>query len=452
MPAATQIMCVDADGSLAGRVRGVLAQSTEVTVQRESSLGRAVEGFDERAYDVLLVSGRAVDDEEQDIELLEIVSAKSPATQVLFVTDRADIALAMSALRAGSYQYIREPVGDEELQLVLETALAQRPAFAQNVLQRCDRPAQVQQMIGRSGPMQELYRQIRQAAATDIPVLLTGETGTGKDLAAAAVHQGSNRAEAPYVPVHLGALPQELVASELFGHERGAFTGALERHIGRFEQAHKGTVFLDEISTLDERTQISLLRLLEQCRINRIGGRRAIRADVRVVAATNDDLLDLVERGRFREDLYYRLNVFHIVLPPLRDRHGDIPLLMDAFIKRFEEEFQKHIVGVSPECVALFEQYPWPGNVRELKNVLQRAVLVCMGSVLLPTDLPPRFRREAKPAATLTFRVGTSLAEVERVVLQRTLEAKRGNKKRTAEVLGISRRALYNKLRRLNDG
>jgi DNA-binding NtrC family response regulator len=248
--------------------------------------------------------------------------------------------------------------------------------------------------------------------------------------------------------VHLGALPPELVASELFGHERGAFTGATGRRIGAIENADGGTVFLDEISTLDEKVQVSLLRLIEQREFQRLGGRKAVQVDVRLVAATNEDLRESVAKGAFREDLMYRLDVFNISLPPLRDRGSDITLLIETFIESSNQEFNKKVTGISPDCLARLQEYEWPGNVRELKNVVLRAVLVCAGEVLLPVHLPPRFQRAKRPSQAMTFDLGTSLEEIEREVILRTLTHLEGNRTRAAEVLGISRRTLYNRMKK----
>jgi transcriptional regulator with PAS, ATPase and Fis domain len=296
--------------------------------------------------------------------------------------------------------------------------------------------------------MREVCRQIAQAADTDVPVLLQGETGTGKDLVAAVIHRESGRRNGPFIPVNLGALPGDLVGSELFGHEKGAFTGAVERREGKFEQGHQGTVFLDEIGNIDEKMQVSLLRLIEQKKFHRLGGRRLITVDVRLIAATNEEIVELVRHGQFREDLFYRLDVFRIVLPPVRKRHGDIALLVEEFLRRYKRSFEKDISGISPDCLQLLESYDWPGNVREMKNVVQRAVLVCEEEFVLPEHLPPRFRRDDAGSPLVSFQVGTPLNQVEREMIVRTLSATENNRKRAAELLGISRRSLYNKLRR----
>jgi DNA-binding NtrC family response regulator len=444
-----RIIVVARNAKLARRIEG-LFPNRGVRVCRESSIDSVLERFESESYDVLLITSAAFKAGEIDgIELLEVIAAKSPITQVLFLVEPRDIRIAMSALKAGTYQYAKLPMGDEELRLLIEMAIEKRPQYGANLLLEAEKhEVKFEKLIGRSPSMQEVYRQIRQAAATDMPVLLIGETGTGKDLAAQAIHRQSLRSEGPYIPVNLGAIPTELVASELFGHEKGAFTGAVERRKGIFEQAHNGTVFLDEIAAVDEKVQVSLLRLIEQKKFHRLGGRRAISSNVRLTAASNQDLADAVRQGTFREDLYYRLDVFRIVMPPLRERQGDIPLLIDEFLERYNRKFQKNILGIAPECVGVLESYDWPGNVRELKNVIQRAVLVCTGEVILPEHLSPRFRPDRPIRPKITFEIGTALDEVEREMVIRALSVTKNNRKRAAEILGISRRTLYNKLRK----
>ncbi len=308
------------------------------------------------------------------------------------------------------------------------------------------------QIIGQSLPMQNLQKQILQAAASDIPVFLIGETGTGKDLVAQAIHQSGKRQSSPYVPVNLSALPTQLVASELFGHEKGAFTGALKQHRGKFEQAHDGTIFLDEIDSVDERVQVSLLRIIEQKKFHRLGGKRSITSNARIIAATNADADDLLEGAHFRDDLFYRLDVFRITLAPLRKRHGDIPLLVDNFIQKFNPAVNKSITKISGECTEILAKYDWPGNVRELKNVIQRAMLVCPGATIQIEHLPPRFRNPDSDIDNpkITFTVGTPLEEVERQMILKALSVSGNNRTKAAQLLGISRRAIYNKLKKHN--
>jgi len=440
-------MVVERRRDLSDRIAGFFSDC-KVVVHREPTMDRVLERFESDVYEVLVVTSSAFRAGRSDgVELIEVISAKSPITQVLFLSDPRDLRTTMSAIKAGGFQYATQPVGDEELRMLVETALTQVTPYSRNLmLKRDKRPVAFEKLVGRSEPMQVVYRQIRQAAATDIPILLLGDTGSGKDLAAEAIHRQSERFDGPYVAVHLGALPADLVPGELFGHEKGAFTGATERAMGKFEQGNGGTVFLDEISTIDEKVQISLLRLIEQKKYHRLGGRQTLSCDVRLVAASNQDLEELVNRGKFREDLYFRLDVFRISLPSLKERREDIPLLIDEFVKRYNMSFQKSIAGISPECVGLLESYDWPGNVRELKNVIQRGVLVCQGDILLPEHLPARFRPEKSARGSVTFDVGTPLHEVEREMIVRALSAAGNNRTHAARLLGISRRALYNKM------
>jgi DNA-binding NtrC family response regulator len=298
-----------------------------------------------------------------------------------------------------------------------------------------------------------VIRQIKDAAAVDIPVLITGETGTGKDLVAAAIHRQSRRKEKPYVAVNMGAMAPELIASEVFGHEKGAFTGAADARAGIFEQASGGTVFLDEIATMDEKTQISLLRVLEEKAFRRVGGAKNIGVDVRIIAATNENLESKVAEKRFRDDLFYRLNVFHISVPPLRERVGAVTVLTDHFLTQFAAMYGKQIERVSHETYRMLRRYPWPGNIRELKNVIQTAVLMVDGKELTPEFLPSRIREAADGGAPredvmCSFQVGVTLDAVEKELIRITLSRVGGNKKLAASILGISRRALYNKINR----
>jgi len=442
-----RILVVDATNDMCRRLEGLFGPSGAAVV-RVSNLDRVLECFESESFDVLLIDSKAFKAGRADgIELLEVISTNSPMTQVIFLAEREDLRTAFSALKAGSFQYARLPLSDLELKLLVETSLERRPVYGANLLLRSKaKTVKFQQLIGRAPSMQNVYQQIQQAAATDVPVLISGETGTGKDLVAQAIHARSPRAKGPFVPVNLGALPAELVPGELFGHEKGAFTGAMEQRSGKFEQANNGTIFLDEINAIDEKVQVGLLRLIEEKRFHRLGGRQSFACDARIIAATNADLRSEVKAGRFRQDLFYRLDVFPIVVPPLRARQGDLTLLIDAFLKRYNTVYQKSLLGISPGCMSLLESYDWPGNVRELKNVIQRAVLICDGPVLLPDHLPQRMRSPQRARGQVVIELGTPLRDVERAMIARTLRAVGNNRKKAAELLGISRRALYNKL------
>jgi DNA-binding NtrC family response regulator len=421
-----------------------------VSMAYERGLDEVVDRFERDIFDLMLFSSSVAYRQPEDaLGILELISVKCPATQILFFTRPGRLKIAHQALRAGVFHYSVLPVSNEELKLLIETAIERKPKLGLNLLLRSDVEKNTfETMVGRSTAMRLVYRLIRQAAATQIPVLISGETGTGKELAAQAIHELGPRAQASCVPVHIGSLPPDLVASELFGHERGAFTGATVQRKGCFELADGGTVFLDEIATIDEKMQISLLRLLETREFCRIGSQNSISVDVRVIAASNADLAEEIRRGHFREDLYYRLDVFHIAIPPLRERHGDIHLLVDHFIKNARDDFQKVIRGISPDFISCLEAYPWPGNVRELKNVIQRAVISCAGDILKPAHLPRRISQFRDEDITLTIRVGMPFEQVEKELIARTLEHTGYNRTRTSEILGISRRSLYNKIQR----
>ena len=301
--------------------------------------------------------------------------------------------------------------------------------------------------------MQEVFKRIVEAASEDISVLITGETGTGKDMVASAIHRKSRRTNGPYVAVNTGAIPSELIASELFGREKGAYTGADETAKGHFEQAHGGTIFLDEISTINERAQVSLLRVLETKTFRRVGGEKDICANVRVIAATNENLEEAVSQKRFREDLFYRLDVFRIHIPALRERPGGVALLTNHFVPHFNAIYKKNVRAIAKETWLCLRSYSWPGNVRELKNVIQRAVLMAKGQELTSDLLPLRMRtlegaQDIPSGQPAPIHVGMPLDAVEREFILMTLSATRGNKKEAAQQLGISRRALYDKLKK----
>jgi DNA-binding NtrC family response regulator len=442
-----RIICVDKGRRLAQQVMDIFGEE-RVSLAYERSLEAVVDRFEREVFDLMLFSSTVVNNQPHDaIEILELISAKCPGTRVLFFTPPGRLKIAHQALRAGVLHYSLLPVSDEELKLLIETAIETKPQLGLNMLLRSEKEKTTfESLVGRSTAMRNVYRQIRQAAATDIPVLLSGETGTGKELAAQAIHELSHRSQAPCVPVHIGSLPLDLVASELFGHDCGAFTGATKLRKGCFEIADGGTVFLDEIATIDIKMQISLLRLLETKAFCRIGSQENIRVDVRVIAATNADLVEEIRRGRFRDDLYYRLDVLHITMPPLRERHGDINLLVDHFIKGACDDFQKTIRGISSDFISCLEAYSWPGNVRELKNVIQRAVISCPGDILDTAQLPPRISQLQDEDVTMTIRVGMTLEQVQKELISRTLQHAGYNRTRASEILGISRRSLYSKI------
>jgi transcriptional regulator with PAS, ATPase and Fis domain len=306
-------------------------------------------------------------------------------------------------------------------------------------------------LVGTSAGMQEVYRLIEVAAPTTAPVLVSGESGTGKELVARTLHDLSPRAKGPFVAVNCAAIPETLLESEIFGHEKGAFTGALERRPGCFELAHEGTIFLDEIAEMNPGTQAKFLRILQDGTVRRLGGRTEIKVDVRVLAATNKDPVKAIQEGSFREDLYYRLNVVSLSLPPLRERRDDIPALVQAFIEEFNARYDKRIRSMDESVLSGLIAQAWPGNVRELRNTIERAIIVCEGDTILPRHVPPSpSLRPTDPGDgpdSVSFRLGTSLEDAEKTLILRTLAANGNNKTRAADVLGISLKTLHNKLK-----
>jgi DNA-binding NtrC family response regulator len=406
----------------------------------------AIERFRVETYHLLitdlLLPGKS------GVELTRAIHEASPATAIILVTGHATVKTAVSALKRGASDYLRKPVTPKKLKERVAALLEARPGYLPNKLLATGRSGEVNfgGMIARSRVMHNVFEKVKVAAQSEATVLITGESGTGKELVARAVHDLSRRKDGPFIAVHTGALPRDLIASELFGHERGAFTGATERKEGKFELADGGTLFLDEMSTMDERTQVNLLRVLESFSYMRIGGKRERTADVRVVAATNRDLLKMVDEGTFREDLFYRLNIVQINLPPIRERREDVAVLASEFLEHFGRVYKKSVEVVPPETQRLLENYHWPGNVRELRNVIEQAVLLARGTTLDPELLPQMIYRAGPAEEVIRIPLGSTMRDAEREIILRTLASREGNKKVTAEVLGISRRSLYNKL------
>ncbi len=431
-----------------------VAVKEEFQFDVESSFEQLHKRLTHEQYDIVVVTSKVVKKNQQAHSVEKILTdfaLQSSHAQTILLIEPEDIELAGIALKMYPVHYAKLPISDEELRILFENSIS---IIEEQQLKDFDTSRgsndRMGEIIGRSAPMQKVYQHVRRAASTDISVMLVGETGTGKDLAAQAIHLLSKRNKYPYVPVNLGSLPNELIASELFGHEKGAFTGAISRHHGKFEQAQNGTLFLDEIDAIDEKVQVSLLRVLEQKRFNRLGSSTPVESNARLIVATNTDLHELVKRGRFRKDLFYRLDVFRIEMPLLAERYGDIHMLINEFIARFASELKVPVKGVSQEVLQALENYDWPGNIRELKNVIHRAVLMCDDSKIQLEHLPPRFSAHADKQPTVSFEVGTTLDTVERTMILRALELTDNNRKEAAGLLGISRRAIYNKLKKHN--
>jgi len=384
------------------------------------------------------------------MRLLEIARARNSEVAVVIIASEVELEVATEAMRRGAYDVQTRPLNFERLQAVLERAIShQRLVVEVSDLQaRLDHRYGIQYLTGMSPQMISVYDRIRQLASTRTTILVTGETGTGKELVAKSIHHLSPRRNEPFVALNCSALAEGVVESELFGHERGAFTGAVAERKGRFEIADGGTLFLDEISEVSPAVQVKLLRVIQERELERVGGTGTIRVDVRLICATNRDLGALVREGRFREDLYYRLNVASIHLPPLRERKSDIPILVDEFIEQFNDENRKRIKGVTRGAMELLMQYDWPGNVRELRNLIEGMVVFGHdGEPLDVGDLPNHLRAQPSESRDLGLRVGMTMEEIEKRAIEETLKATGYDKQRTAQILGIGLRTLYRKMK-----
>ncbi len=383
-------------------------------------------------------------------ELLKKVIGAYPRMPVIILTGHGSIEGAVDAMRAGAIDFFTKPVDLDRLSLVVEKALSSSDFYAEHQrlkeeVEQLKARNRYGRIVGKSPKMTGLMETVAQVAPTKASILITGESGVGKELVADAIHELSDRHAGPLVKVHCAALSASLLESELFGHEKGSFTGAVSQKRGRFELADKGTIFLDEIGEIDQQTQVKLLRVLQERTFERVGGEETITVDVRIVCATNKDLLAEVEKGNFREDLYYRLNVVHLVVPPLRDRREDIPLLLTTFLTEFSEENGRPIEGFSSGAKKALLSYSWPGNIRELRNSIESAVVLTRSTVIEVEDLPEQIGK-TQGGSAVSLEVGVTLAEAEQELIMATLAQCGGNKTRTAEVLGIGRKTLHRKL------
>jgi len=380
------------------------------------------------------------------LQLLARLQEHDPHMPVVVMTAFGEVESAVRAMRSGARDYLAKPINVGELQVVVARELEQRRLRQEtNQLRaRLSEKYSFDNIVGSSAPMQEVFKTVAQIASSRASVLLTGESGTGKELIAAAIHERSPRAKAPFVKLHCAALAESLLESELFGHERGSFTGALNRRDGKFLQANHGTLFLDEIGEISPAIQVKLLRFLQEREFERVGGNETISVDVRVIAATNRNLPQMVADGKFREDLYYRLNVINLEMPALRTRRSDVPLLAGHFLRRFAAENGKEVRGFSPEALDHLSAYGWPGNVRELENIVERAVVLARGNEITASDLPPQLlAARAREGLQIP---GATMEEIERYAILKTLEATGGATSRAAEMLNISVRKIQYKL------
>ena len=386
-------------------------------------------------------------------EVLRRVTTETPGIPVIVLTGHGSIDAAVDAMRNGAYDFLTKPLNLDRLSMIVKRALERRELSLQHTQLKAEVSSAhtLDNMIGKSGEMQKVFTLIKKVAPTKASVLITGESGVGKELVADAIHNLSPRSAHEMIRVHCAALSETLLESELFGHEKGAYTGAEKMQKGRFELAHESTIFLDEIGEVNASVQVKLLRVLQDHKIIRVGGEKTIDIDVRVIAATNRDMEKEVKEGRFREDLYYRLNVVHIAVPPLRERRDDIPLLLNAFLKEYAKENGKNITGIDNRARALLYKYDWPGNIRELRNCIESAVVMCGGNEITPEDLPPTVSA-SKDVPSITIAVGTTLDDAEKAIICENLAANKGNKSKTADILGIGRKTLHRKLQEYGIG
>ncbi|MEX0611099.1 MAG: sigma-54 dependent transcriptional regulator [Pirellulales bacterium] len=420
----------------------------------ETSTGyvEALEQMRRNTFDLVLADVRLRDGDGFD--LLEQCRRNWPGAQIILMTGYGTADGAIEAIRAGAFDYITKPLIDNELLMTIERATSQRNVQRENdnLHAQLDRRYGMDNIFGRDPRMLKVFEMIASVADTRATVLVTGESGTGKSMIARAIHRRSGRAKGPFVEVACGALPEALLESELYGHVAGAFTGAAGEKMGKFLQADGGTIFLDEIGTASPAMQVKLLRVLQELKFEQVGGTKTFEVDVRVVLATNEDLSRLVTEGRFRQDLYYRVNVINIELPPLRSRASDIPLLTHSFLEQVREDSRREVTGFDDQSMAMLERYRWPGNVRELQNVIERAVLLGKGPVITAADLPSEVRGTG--AVVVSAPVGQktlkeALEGPERQIIREVLETNGWNRNATADQLGINRTTLYKKMKRL---
>ncbi len=379
-------------------------------------------------------------------EVVRHVTTENPGIPIIVLTGHGSIDDATAAIKSGAYDFLTKPLDLDHLNLIVKNALKGKiqAEKIRELQSKLDESAS-DEMIGKSSELNKVRNLIKKAAPAKANVLVTGESGVGKELVARAIHNQSTRKEKPFIVVHLAAMSESLLESELFGYEKGAFTGAETQHKGHFERANGGTIFLDEIGEINQATQVKLLRVLQERKFERVGGEKDIEVDVRVVAATNRDLEKEVAEGRFREDLFYRLNVIRIQMPSLRERKDDIPLLMHSFLKEFAEENNKQIKGFDSKSKAAMVKYSWPGNIRELRNCVESAVVMCNGDEIKVEDLPHTLQKTSEEKSII-IPMGITLEEAEMIIINENLAFNNGNKSKTADVLGIGRKTLHRKL------
>jgi two-component system response regulator HydG len=451
-PEKATVLVVDDDAGHLSVVKTVI-KSWGYDVEGADDGTKAVEKAKERPFDLIVMDVRMA--EMSGIEALKIIKEYNPAIPILIMTAYSSVESAVEALKEGAYDYLTKPLDFDVLKLTLERALDHTSLRVENIeLKKKLRSSHdLTNIIGKSQPMKELIEMVAMVAPSEATALITGESGTGKELIARSIHYNSGRREGPLVTVNCAALTETLLESELFGHEKGAFTGADRRREGRFMQANKGTIFLDEIGEMSSVMQAKLLRVIQDREIQRVGSDFTLKVDVRILAATNRELQEDVSAGKFREDLYYRLNVVTLRVPPLRERVEDIPLLAQHFLEKYARKNKKRVKGFTPLAMDMFLKYDWPGNVRELENAVERAVILGPGDYITEKELPLSITKayphaEEIEAPPTVSKEPQSLEEAEKEAVLTALKAAGGNKSETARVLGITRKTLHKKLQK----
>ncbi len=435
-PKNTKLLIVDDDESHRLMLKAVLSE--EGCRINEAGDGKeAVELVEENDFDLILMDIRMAG--MSGIDALKIIKAKRPELPILLMTAYGTVKSAVEALKLGAIDYFTKPLDIQELKLAVKNAV-------KNVKIEEVSDKDFTEIIGKSKGIKEILETVLRIAPTDATILIYGESGTGKELIANAIHQKSKRSDKAFIKVNCAALTETLLESELFGHEKGAFTGAISKKEGRFELADKGTIFLDEIGDMSPATQAKVLRILQEKEFERVGGTKTLKVDVRVIAATNKELDKEVKAGRFRDDLYYRLNVVTIQIPSLRERLEDIIPLSDHFLRHYKEKNNKTIKGLHPEALSLMQSYNWPGNIRELENAIERAVIMSRGEYIAPSDLPITIQSTEKAET------GATIKDVEKDLILKTLHETDGNRTKAAQLLGITRRTLLNKIKEYKIG
>ncbi len=411
-----------------------------------ASGGEAMEKLGKESFNAVLCD--LIMPDIDGLSLLQEIKKQYPQIVFILITGHGSVETAITAMKRGAYDYLTKPIEIKRLKILLEKALEQQQITIENMelKSQLKKARHDLSLIGNSAVMHKIYQVIQQVAPTPATVLIQGESGTGKEVAANAIQSLSERKDAPFIKVNCGALGLGVLESELFGHEKGAFTGAIRTREGRFKLADGGTIFLDEIGEADLKTQVKLLRILEEQKFERVGGEKTLSVDVRVIAATNQDLKQMVAEKKFREDLYYRLKVVSLYMPALRDHREDIPLLIASFVNKFNEVYRKQVEGFSKTALNGLYAYSWPGNVRELKNVIESMVVMTNKKVLDFDDLPPEVCQFQQKQEKLSLNVGCSMAEVEKMVISKTLEYTGGDREKTAAILGLGSRTIYRKI------